>query len=108
MLQEIGALGIGATASAEDASVVDQKIDTIHEWLIAKDIAYWGTAITDIPLEAEEAFISLVAARVQPSFRALDARERAELNGDANGAIALLRDLASDDIAGEPIKATYY
>lgn len=107
VLQEMGVLGIGETASAEDAVLVDEILSRVHEWLVVKDLAYWGDGVTLMPEEAQEPFISLVADRSAGRFD-LDRLKVQELSVRASQGLSELRQLAANEIAGEPIEATYF
>ncbi|MEN3973111.1 hypothetical protein WJS89_10565 [Sphingomicrobium sp. XHP0235] len=62
VLQQLGVLGAGQNASAEDAALIETIIDNVQDKLEHLGVALWP--VTDVPGYAIEDFTGMVASRV--------------------------------------------
>lgn len=101
VLRHITVLGVGETASAEDATVVDDAIDAANEELVTLGVSTWATSA--IPDDVSDAMMRFVAGKVRASFGKGDGTVESDV------ALIRLRELTARlDPTTEPVPATYY
>lgn len=98
ILRQLGVLGAGDTATAEDAELVETVIDNCQDELEQLEIALWS--VDDVPAYAIEPFCLYVRSSLTAFGQEYDenGRERAEFR---------LRKLTADKRSGVG-KATYF
>lgn len=102
VLRKLTVLAKGQTAKAEDASLVESHISSIHSNLLAKGKIYWP--VDNTPEEAVNAFVWIVANECKTEF------------GITNPELPLKSQQATTDIAelnavayeGEPNEGQYF
>lgn len=66
VLQKLGVLGVGETASAEDRAKALEGLRSAHETVRVRRLARWTE--NDIPAAAEEPYVLLTATLIAPDF----------------------------------------
>jgi hypothetical protein len=101
VLLHLTVLGAGETASAEDATLVDDAIDGENAVLQALGVSTWGTDA--IPDEVAEPLKRYMAGRLASSFGKGDGEALAQIAlGDLRSITAVL------DSTGEPVPSVYF
>ena len=98
ILQQLGVLGAGESATADDAQLVETVIDNCQDELEQLEVALWP--VDDVPGYAIESFVLYCKASLQafgqeydPSLKALGLRQLRYLTADRRSGVG---------------KATYY
>lgn len=65
-MRRLGVLGQGASASAADAAIVGDALDSIHDQLRKKGLANYATSA--FPMWAQEPFAKVLGEEVAPYF----------------------------------------
>jgi hypothetical protein len=114
VLRRLKALPAGQTADSEDAQIVEDAYDSLHAYLTERDVITWGST-DDIPLEAEEPIIKLVADSIADEFLSkADENFRIRLGIQAygldgsGGAFGDLQRLSAVDYIPQAIEADYF
>ena len=103
VLEDLGILAGGESASAEDAALVERRIDRLHEELIDNGLVAWS--LTAIPDRAMQPMTKLVAAVCWSAF-----------HGDTGAVVAEQKAAAArarlarqaQHVTEEPTRAVYY
>lgn len=66
VLQKLGVLGVGETASAEDRAKALEGLRSAHQTVRNRRLARWTE--NDIPAAAEEPYVLLAATLIAPEF----------------------------------------
>lgn len=66
VLRRIGVLALGQTASSEDSTLVEERVDSAHDELRKAGLAPF--ALATVPTWAQPGLIDYVAADVAPEF----------------------------------------
>jgi hypothetical protein len=98
ILRQLGVLGAGETATAEDAELVETVIDNCQDELEQLEVALWP--VDDVPGYAIESFTLYVKSSLSAFGQEYDPRLKAL-------GLAQLRMLTADRRSGVG-KATYY
>ena len=98
ILQQLGVIGAGETATAEDAELVETVIDNCQDELEQLEVALWS--VDDVPGYAIESFTHYCKGSLTAFGQEYDPRIKAM-------ALASLRYLTADKRSGVG-KATYY
>ncbi len=104
-LRHLGLLAIGQSAPADQAAIVDDAIDEIHEELVNSGHAHWD--ISDIPQEVVRPLVKIVAAEVGGSVGVSEQRMVAYKAERKAAEMRLYKQVASA-VPDEPIKAEYF
>ena len=114
VLRRLKALPAGQTAEPEDAQIVEDAYDSLHAYLTEREVITWGST-DDIPLEAEESIVKLVADAIADEFLSkADENFRIRLGlqaygSDGNsGAFGDLQRLAAVPYVPTTIEAEYF
>jgi hypothetical protein len=99
-LEHMKIIGLGKTASASDASIVDDAIDDEHSFLEQEANIDWTTA--DIP----DAVVFSLRDRV--AFRVADTFTVAKDPISFVAALYEIKKYMKTNISGQQLKATYY
>lgn len=105
VLQELGVLAVGETATAEDAALVETTIDDQHAMLEREIFLTWTTAT--IPDTVIEPLTVVLAARLAGRY-GLPADRRQELLGLAAIAMGEVRTQVQAETDTAPVPAVYY
>lgn len=106
VLQELGVLALGETATAEDAELVESVICAVHEMLRKEFFVDWS--LDEIPSNVIEPLMGLNAARLAGRY-GLSAERRRELLAFGVQAMSDLATQCQTPEAGaEPVPAVYY
>ena len=100
VLSNIGVLAAGETANAEDALLVEEKIDSVHAILLGKKLLQWDT--NAIPDYAILPMIAMVSSWTRPAF------EMPGPSGEWTIGEQGLRRQVSRTLNGEPVQAVYF
>lgn len=106
VLQELGVLAAGETATAEDAELVECVIDAQHAMLRKEVFVDW--TLDAIPLEVIEPLMSINAARCARRFGLSAERRQELLNLAVIGMSALHTQCQTPEGSSDPIAALYY
>ena len=104
---ELQTNGIGQTLDADLFAEIGKKVDRVNAWLVSKNIAWWGDDVTCMPDEAQEAFISMVAARTTRVVASPD-DDVIQLGVKGEGGLADLRQMSAVTASGETIEFRDY
>lgn len=105
ILQKIGILASGETASSEDADLVETAIDDLNEHLVARGLSTWETSA--IPQEVAIAFRDWCAATVMDQFD-VPADMQAKITADRTIAERDMKMVVRADDPGAPIVGSYF
>lgn len=103
VLKKLAILGNGQTASADDAQIVEDAINELHEELEERGLAYWGS-VTDMTNAVIPHFVYMVLPRVSEEFEKYEQLQ--ELKAERSE--QMIVKLASYGISGEPVEADYF
>jgi len=92
LLRQLGVLGAGDTATAEDAELVEQIIDNCQAELEQLEIALW--TVEDVPAYAVESFVlyckgstTAFGMEYDPKLREFAKRQLRELTSDRRSGV---------------------
>ena len=106
VLEELGVLGVGQVVSPEDAAKVEKKALSIQEELSVKNKIWWPD-LDCVPLEAENAFIDIIAGLCVNTFGLVgEDAARAERNHDKG--METLNELRMPNVSGEQVEMSSY
>ena len=105
ILERLGVLEQGETASSDDAELVDTFIDRYHETLIHTGIVNWKTSA--IPDEAAVPLIQSLSKELLAEFT-VDMETATQIKEDAADARGILLTLRASGSTGQPVEAKYY
>lgn len=100
-LEELGVIGAGQTAEAEDAKRVDDKVNSVMSDLAKRTVWTWG----DPDQIDDEAALHLAVILANASARSFGKSSDETVRLMAEGR---LKELAEYIDAGDPIPAVYY
>lgn len=106
VLRELGVLAAGETATAEDAQVVEELIDTQHAMLARELFVDWTTST--IPQNVYEPLAAIVAARGAGQFGVTGPRLQELLALAVQGMADLHTQTQAQDYSSAPIPANYF
>ena len=104
-LQHLGVLAAGETASAEDAALVEDIVDGVHEGLVGKGLADWD--VDDVPDAVKLAVRNIVAYQSAESFT-IGSMRVAALRNEAFEAEREIRRQQQTTPTDEPVRAVYF
>ncbi len=99
VLEELGVLGAGETASAEDATAVERRIDQVHAELDNLGLVAWP--ISAVPDNIVMGYVNIVAERSKNTF-GVSPEKKNELVGAADRGIRHIRKQVSAGWSGGP------
>lgn len=105
VLRKLNVLAAGQVASAEDAELVEARIESVLDELDDESLLTWDVA-NDIPGKAYLPLVAIVAYTMIGDF-GQQARAQ-ELASDAAGAERRLRRQAGRSLGPSTVQATYY
>lgn len=105
VLQELGVLAAGETASADDAALVDAVVADVHAMLDKEVFVSWATSA--IPDTVMEPLVMIVAARCAGRF-GLPPDRRQELLALHEVAMGQIRTQVQAEPNDAPVRAEYY
>jgi len=103
VLQRLGVLGAGQSASAEDADLVGKTLDGIHSQYRKLRLAPFATSA--FPDWAQEPYAKIIAAQVAPYFGKGDDMAVRE---DARKGHQELGEQLQGEALGAPVRAEYF
>lgn len=106
VLQELGVLAAGETATAEDAELVEDVICAVHAMLRREFFVDWQ--LDSIPPEVIEPLMAVNAARLAGRFGLSTERRRELLAFGVQGMSDLATQCQTPEAGPDPIAATYY
>jgi hypothetical protein len=106
VLQELGVLAAGETATAEDAELVECTIEAQHAMLRKEVFVDWD--LTAIPLEVIEPLMQINAARLCGRFGLSTERRQELLSLAVIGMAALHTQCQTPEGSSDPVYANYY
>jgi hypothetical protein len=106
VLRELNVLPAGQTASAEDALLVESRIQSTLELLDAEGVIPWDFSASTIPNRAYLPLIPLVAVSLCGAYGQM--ARQPELEGRCTGAMRTLRRQAALPWVHVPTESDYY
>lgn len=106
VLQELGVLAAGETATAEDAELVECVCDAVHAMLHKEFFVDW--TIEAIPLEVIEPLMAVCAARLSGRFGLSAERRRELLAYGVQGMSDLATQCQTPEGSSDPVYANYF
>jgi hypothetical protein len=105
VLEELGVLGVGQTASAEDSQKVQSVIEKVHAEYETEGRVTWG--VDEIPDNVADPLRVIVAERLLEVFEIEP--ERAErIRGKQPASVVRFIKQVVNTYGGEPVKAQYF
>ena len=106
VLQELGVLPAGETATAEDAELVESVICAVHSMLRKEMFVDW--TLEAIPQEVIEPLMAINAARLAGRYGLSAERRRELVILAAQGMSDLYTQCQTPEGSGAPVAALYY